>query len=184
MLVWHWMLGMAAMIALLFFAITGFLLNHAEAWEIGTPRTTTRELRLPAPPAGETWDGDAAIVAALRADAGLRGAPEKPETRDGRLWFVFKSPGLRQEVSLDPKTGAGSVETETRGVVGRLLEFHRGKDAGGAWRLAADICAVLLATVTLSGFWLWAATPAWRVRGVVGLALSLGALGAALVCSW
>lgn len=183
MLSLHWVLGMVALLAMLFFAATGFLLNHAEDWELGSPTTSTREFDLD-PHLAEKWTNpDAAIVALIRSGQGLGGLPEKPEFKDDKLTVVFKSPGVRHDITVEPATGKVRVETESHGLTGRLLELHRGKNAGAAWRLAIDGAALLLILLTLSGFWLWAATPAWRVRGLVGLAASALLLGVAVSLS-
>lgn len=178
----HWLAGMAALVLMLFFSTTGFLLNHADDLDFVEPVTTKRMIRLPI--GTEPMTPERAAIDILRQDKGIRGIPEKPEWKDERIALVFKSPGVRHDILIDPKSGEAEIESEVRGIVGRLMEFHRGKDAGAGWKFAVDAAAVLLALLTLSGFWLWAATPSWRGRGLIGLGASIAALIAAIACSW
>ena len=179
----HWLAGMVAMIAMLFFAVTGLMLNNAESWGLGDGHDEKREVKLDSAAADRWTNGDAAIVAVLRAGVGVSGIPDKAEVRDGRMVLVFKSAGTRREVSIDPADGSAVIDTETHGVSGRLMALHRGEDVRRGWHLLMDFAAILLIVLTLSGFFLWIATPRWRNRGWAALALSVAAIaGAYLLC--
>lgn len=167
----HQLAGLAAMLAMLFFAATGLMLNNAESWGLGEPRTDVREERMPPSVVPAAAGGDAAVVALLRSDLGVSGVPETPEIRDGKPVLVFKSPGRTQEVTLDAVRGVVTIETERRGLAGALMAMHKGESVGKSWRRLMDVAALGLILLTLTGFYLWAVTP--RRQGLGRLALGL-----------
>ena len=175
----HGLLGLGAMLALLFFAFTGLMLNNAESWNLGEPHESTREVKLDAGAADKWTDKDAAIVAVLRAGVGVSGVPEVPETADGRMTLVFNSAGVRRTVEVSQADGSARITTESKGVSGRLMALHRGEYVANGWHWLMDAAAVSLILITLSGFVLWFSTPRLRRQGVVALALSVVAVAGA-----
>lgn len=176
----HGVVGCAAMIAVLFFATTGLMLNNAEAWNLAETREETRAVKLPAEAAGRWKDADAAIVAVLRAGVGVSGIPDTPSIEDGRMKLVFNSAGVRRTVSVSQEDGAAEITTETHGVSGRLMALHRGDYVSKGWRRVMDIAAVSLIVITLSGFTLWAISARRRKLGILALAAS--ALAVTVAC--
>lgn len=169
----HGLLGLGAMLALLFFSATGLMLNNAETWNLDESYESSREVKLDAGAAAGWTDKDAAIVAVLRAGVGVSGVPEVPETADGRMTLVFKSAGVRRTVEVSQADGSARIITESHGLSGRLMALHRGEYVSQGWHWLMDAAAVSLILITLSGFVLWFSTPRLRRRGVVALALSV-----------
>jgi len=62
------------------------------------------------------------------------------------------------------------VSIETHGFAGRLVELHRGTEAGPAWRLVIDATAILLLLSSFTGLVLWLLVPKGRPLGIAALA--------------
>jgi hypothetical protein len=171
----HLYVTLIALALVLFFAVTGFLLNH-EDW-VGTdnPRTITRAGTLPAGMLGEPPDR-LGVVELLRKEYGAVGEVDSFEEEADRLRVVFKRPGTRIDATIQRDDGQAEVVCETRGVVGLMLDLHRGKSTGRAWSLVIDAVCVALLVVATTGLVLW-----WHLKGrgryglaVIGLGLVLG----------
>ena len=173
----HIYLSMLGLLTLIFFSVTGIMLNHEEWFGFATPNLRKTEGRIPAallvPP------DKLAIVEKLRKDFGATGALESFDVQNDRLELVFKSPGRRTEASIDRPDGHAAVSVETHGFAGRFVELHRGTDAGPAWRLVIDISAVLLLISGATGLTLWLLVPKWRPLGLAAGAVCL--VGGAVV---
>ena len=164
------MLGLAAVT---FFSATGLMLNHEDWFGFQEPAVTTRTGNLPA---DQIRDPDKlAVVESLRRNFAATGALDSFETADDQLTVVFKSPGRRSEAVIHRPDGATEVTHESHGLAGRLVELHRGTDAGTAWKRVIDATAILLLLISLSGLALWSFVPRWRARGLAAVILCLAA---------
>ena len=110
-----------------------------------------------------------AVVEKLRAELGVRGALDSFDVQEDELRVVFKAPGRRDEAVIQRKDGRTEVAHETRNVLARLGELHRGDDAGPAWRLVIDAVAILVLLSAGSGVTLWLLVPKWRAWGVAAI---------------
>lgn len=139
---------------LLFFSVTGFMLNHEDWFSPLDPRI--REINGTIPATLLREPDKLAIVELLRKDHGAPGVMDSFSVHDNELEIVFKRPGEAMKVTIDRETGALMGEHETRGAVGVMLDLHRGKSTGIAWSLIIDgLCFVVL-IVGLTGMYLWA----------------------------
>src|SRR5262245_4626433 len=125
----HIYLGVFALLALLFFAATGFMLNHGDWFGLVEAHTHTTEGDLPTEVLAEPLD-KLQIVERLRADYEAVGLVDSFEVEETELRVVFKSPGHVVDVRMNRETGHVEAETESWGVVGRLTDLHRGKSTG------------------------------------------------------
>ena len=167
----HTYLTMLALVMFLFFALTGFMLNHAEWFGLDETRTTTSELKLPA----TALHDKLALVEYLRAEGHVSGAVQPfdlPGSEDP-FHVAFKSPRSQMDVDVTPADGKATIETQTRGVAGILTNLHTAKYAGRAWQCVLDATAILLFLASLTGFLLWYALPKRRKLGLIGLAASI-----------
>ncbi|MBL4849545.1 MAG: PepSY-associated TM helix domain-containing protein [Planctomycetes bacterium] len=171
----HIYASLLGLLSLLFFALSGFLLHHAEWFE--TPSQVT-EYQLTLEPNLEGL----AVVKSLRAKGvtGLLGAFEEG---GGRLELSFEKPGETSEVSVEVTSGLASVRKESRGSAELLGEIHTGKHTGTLGGLLVDVTAVILATLSLSGLYLWAGLPKRRKLGLAALAAAVLS-GVSLVAYW
>ena len=163
----HIYISMLGLLALVFFSVTGIMLNHEEWFGFAEPRITNRTGTLPEAMTAEP--DKLAIVEKLRREFVATGAMVSFEIEPERLTVIFKSPGRRTEARLDRTDGRAEVTIETHGFNGRLAELHRGTDAGTGWRWVIDGTAVVLLITSVTGLALWCLVPKWRPLGLAAL---------------
>src|SRR5262245_48101121 len=120
----HIYLSLLALVLLLFFALTGFLLNHEEWFSLREPVTRTVTGTLPVELLAEP--DRLATAERLRADFGMTGLVASFEVEEESLKVVFKAPGRQAEAVIQREDGATSVTFESWGAVGWLTDLHRG----------------------------------------------------------
>jgi hypothetical protein len=170
----HIYLSMVSFAILLFFAVTGFTLNHQD-WFEKQQRTMVYKGTM-----DRAWLGkDVAqlrIVEQLRQAHGIKAALGEFQVDDGQISVNFKGPGYSADVSIDRSTGSYDV-TETRaGWAALMNDLHKGRDAGQLWGKLIDAAAVLMMVVAASGLTLIFFLAKWRKSGLIMLAAG------ALVC--
>ncbi len=150
----HIYLSMVSFGILLFFAVTGLTLNHADRF-FADAATTVRgrgdvERAWVAPgPAGDVAKPE--VVEHLRRAHGLRGLVGKFRVGDAQCAVVFKGPGYAAEATIDRTTGA-YASTETRmGFVAVINDPHNGRDSGPGSSGVVDRSAMLMTAVSLTG---------------------------------
>lgn len=191
---------------LLFFAVTGFMLNH-EGWFV-SPADTATPCAVPAEWVAEPEKHELQIVELLRARYGVVGSLSTVEELDanpnpaakrslmevsaGDVRAVFKRPGSQVAVVLyreeyttpDDRTfapGQGEITAHSTGVNGLLVDLHRGKDTSGPWHLVIDLIAVVYAVVAATGIVMWCSL---KGRGKYGLWVALGGLVLSVAVVW
>ena len=148
----HTYLSMLSFAILLFFAVTGLTLNHAEWFE---NRRNTRYqgtldvawMKIPDPKA-VTQDK---IVAYLRHAYGIKGAVSDFHVDEAQCEVLFKGPGYEADASIDRATGKYDLTVTRFGLVAVLNDLHKGRDTGGKWSAVIDLSAVLMTLVSLTG---------------------------------
>jgi hypothetical protein len=138
---------------LLFFSVTGFMLNHEDWFSPLDPRL--REVNGTIPANLLTEPDKLAIVELLRKDHHAPGVMDSFSVHENELEIVFKRPGEAMKVTIDRETGALTGEHETRGSVGVMLDLHRGKSSGIAWSLIIDGLCIVVVIVCATGLYLW-----------------------------
>lgn len=146
----HIYLSMASFGILLFFAVTGLTLNHAE-WFDGKPQLAKHTGTL-----NPKWlQGEVAkleIVEALRRVDGAHGALSDFRVEDSQCTVSFKGPGYTADAFIDRASGKYEL-TETRmGFVAVINDLHKGRDTGKVWSWMIDASALLMTFVSLTGF--------------------------------
>lgn len=165
----HIYVSMLGLLGILFFSVTGLMLNHPEWFGLSTPRVSKVEGAVP--PEILKAPDQFAVVEKLRQDFGATGAVDSFEADDDRITVVFKSPARRVQAVIDRQKGRAEVMRESRGAAARLAELHRGVEAGSAWRFVIDAIAVLQLAGALTGVLLWCLVPRWRPLGLAALAV-------------
>lgn len=145
----HTYLSLLGFTALLFFAITGFTLNHAD-WFEGSPVTREAEGMLPDP----ARHSQLAAVEWLRAHAGLRGAVTDWTEGGGVVTLLARAPGYAAEVTIEQATGAFRLNESRNNVWAVLDDLHKGRDSGAGWSVLIDISAAVMAMTAMTGLWL------------------------------
>lgn len=172
----HIFLSMFGLLMLMFFASTGLMLNQEEWFGYAEPRVAMREGTIPN---DLLINPDKlAVVELLRKDFMATGAMKSFEADPDELNIVFKSLGRRTQAVITRADGHTEVTIENHGFIGRVVELHRGVDAGNAWRRIIDISAVVFLIIGLSGLSLWFFVPKWRPLGLAAVAICLSVAAA------
>lgn len=161
-----------------FFGVTGFVLNH-EAW---FAQETVRRLATGQLPAEVVKELEPlAVVEAVRAEFGLSGGLSAYEVDPEELRLRFERPGEVSDVVVARPGGALELSQEREGTWAALTDLHTGKRSGTLGRRLIDATAILLLTISLSGFVLWLTLPKRRRAGLAALVAAGGLTGVALL---
>ncbi len=155
---WHWMSSAISLIGLLLFAITGFTLNHAADIE-ASPKSIDRAAQLPPALLARVKADDLpdakkpipADVAKWVQDQVKIDASGTAEWSAGEIYLAKPRPGGDAWISIDRDTGAVTSENSSRGWIAYLNDLHKGRNAGGWWKLFIDIFVFACLVFTLTG---------------------------------
>jgi hypothetical protein len=152
---WHGYLSAFAFAALLFFAVTGVLLNHPEWFTTKAPRVQSLNLTLTPEQLLELRSAaePATLLTRIVADqTALLGAYDNGAVVGDQVFIRLK--GVRGSSDIRANLGDGSVlvAVEPATTVALLNALHRGEQAGAAWRTYIDVTAVALILLSLAGF--------------------------------
>jgi hypothetical protein len=152
--VWHGYLSAVAFFWLLFFSITGIMLNHP-AWLRGhRPVTVNRQFHLQARElvsvTAQKQPGPA-LVQAMRGPLGLKGEINSSDVAGGQLFVRMRGASGSADLQLDLQSGQGSAVIETFPIATLFKELHRGEQAGRVWRALIDAAGVALVTTSILG---------------------------------
>jgi hypothetical protein len=144
----HIYISMAGFTLALLFGATGLTLNHQD-FGFGNPRVTTSEITLDK----NVIDNrdQATLEQCLRQKLGLRWPATDYHDDSDQIQITFAAPGARTVVTINPENGRAEVETENRGLLGKLGDLHKGFDTGKVWYWTIDVAAVLLIISSLTG---------------------------------
>lgn len=148
----HVYASMVAFIVILFFGVTGLLLNHP-SWLNGDEIVTTN-LTGTLPDTVMTEDGRVEFLAVsefLRSQEGIIGEVTNFDQIGTEGSINYTSPGFGASVRFDVETLAYTVNVREEGFVNAMRDLHTGSDAGAAWSLVIDISAVFLVVVSVTG---------------------------------
>lgn len=150
----HAYLSAFAFLALIFFSITGLLLDHPD-WLAGRARETDVKLTLPPAvlaEAARAKDPNAALGAAVARMTPLVGAYRSGEAEDGQANLRFEGVKGASTILLDLKTGQADVTVEHATALTVIGDLHRGKNASVPWRAVIDISAILVLALSVIGY--------------------------------
>lgn len=144
--------SMIAFLVILFFGVTGLLLNHP-TWVFGDEITTsTLEGTLP-----ETVivdDGRIEFLAVseyLRSEHGIGGEVNNFDQVGDEGSINYSGPGFGASVRFDVTTLTYRAELREEGFVNEMRDLHTGSDTGSVWDWAIDVAAVFLVFVAVTG---------------------------------
>jgi len=180
----HTYLSMLSFAILLFFAVTGFTLNHAE-WFDTQQRPTQFHGTL-----NKGWVNtpnlDAAakdeIVNYFRSRYHAKGALSDFHVDGGQCEVLFKGPGYEADATIERETGKYDLTVSPFSMVAVLNDLHKGRDAGKKWSAVIDFSAILMTLVSLTGLTLIFFLTKRRFSGL--LLVAAGALLTWLVYSF
>ncbi|MBZ5661988.1 MAG: PepSY-associated TM helix domain-containing protein [Acidobacteriia bacterium] len=179
----HTYLSMLSFALLLFFAVTGLTLNHAE-WFDSHERpaefhgTLNKAWVNTSDPAAVAKDE---IVGYFRTTHRTKGALSDFHVDGDQCEVLFKGPGYEADATIDRATGKYDLTISPFSLVALLNDLHKGRDTGKKWSAVIDFSAVLMTLVSLTGLTLIFFLNKRRFYGLVLIAV--GALLSWLVYS-
>ncbi|MBS1821902.1 MAG: PepSY-associated TM helix domain-containing protein [Acidobacteria bacterium] len=165
----HIYLSMVSFAIVLFFAVTGLTLNHAD-WFANAERTIRSTGQMPHEWLRTTNGTDPAkleIVEHLRSFNKLHGAVSDFRVEGTQISVSFKAPGYTADVVIDRDTNRYDVIEVRNGFVAVINDLHKGRDSGKVWSGLIDASAILLTLVSLTGLLLLFFVYKRRTSGLV-----------------
>ncbi len=167
----HLYLSIVSFVLVLFFAITGLTLNHAD-WFNDAGKTTDIKGKLN--PAWVASPDTArvnklAIAEYLRATYKLQGVVSEFRIDEQECAVSFRAPGYTADVFIARPEGTFEL-TETRlGLVAIMNDLHKGRDTGKGWSWVIDVSAVFMTLVSVTGLLLLLFLKKRRFNGLIWL---------------
>jgi hypothetical protein len=170
----HIYLSVAGFLLVLFFALTGLTLNHTD-FALRTRTTQAKTIMLPEKLTSASSEEE--ITRELRAILGVKSPVTLYKEFPEEIEVVFAGPGSQTRVLIHPEDRMAEIDSETRGLLGRLEDLHKGHDSGRVWWWTIDITAILLAVSSITGVVTLTTLPARRragfIFGTIGLVILL-----------
>ena len=146
----HVYTSMISLLVVLFFALTGFTLNHTD-WAFGDVIVNKQfSGSLPQDWRKGTQTDWLRTAEYLRATHGLRGQVKNPRSSDTETSLSFVAPAYKADVFIN-LSGSYNINLEAQGFVALMNDLHRGRDTGTAWSWLIDVSALFLVVVALTG---------------------------------
>jgi hypothetical protein len=165
----HIYISMAGLTLAVLFGATGLALNHQD-WGFSTPRITKSEIVLDKSLVAHA--DQATIEHQLQETLGIRSLSTDYHDDADQIQVTYAIPGARTVVTINRKDGSAEIEKESRGLLGRLGDLHKGFDTGRVWYWTIDVAAVLIVVSSITGI---VTLMALRHRRRLGF--TIGALG-------
>lgn len=148
----HVYLSMVAFVVILFFGLTGLLLNHP-SWLGGDELvTTTIEGTMPETVRDEGGDVEfLAVSQFVRDEHGVVGEVTNFDQVRSEGSINYTGAGYGASVRFDVETLVFDITIREEGFVNAMRDLHTGSDTGTAWQWAIDISAVFLVAVAITG---------------------------------
>jgi hypothetical protein len=149
----HVYLSMISFVVVLFFAVTGLTLNHAE-WFDGKEKITKYTGKVPL-----KWVHvkDTAAIAKLEIVQYLKHTHHVKGDigdfiiDDDQCTLSFKGPGYSADAFVDRATGEYKLTETSLGIFAVMNDLHKGRDTGKKWAWVIDVSAVFLSLLSLTG---------------------------------
>jgi len=167
----HIYLSMISFFIVLFFAVTGLTLNHAN-WFDGHEQTTKYTGKVPL-----KWVNvkDTAAIAKLEIVQYLKHTHHVKGDigdfiiDDNQCTLSFKGPGYAADGFVSRTDGSYKLTETTLGVFAVLNDLHKGRDSGKKWGWLIDVSAVFLTLLSLSGLVMICFMKKKRLSGLITL---------------
>jgi uncharacterized protein len=147
----HIYLSMASFAILLFFAVTGLTLNHAEWF---AQQQTTVQVQGAVEPGWVMPGRDPAkfdLVEYFRVRKGIQGAVADFRVDELECDISFKGPGYAADAVIERSSAQYRLTITRMGLAAVLNDLHKGRDTGQVWGKIIDLSAVLMTCVSLTG---------------------------------
>jgi hypothetical protein len=168
----HIYLSMISFVIVLFFAITGFTLNHAE-WLSSKENVKKVTGRIPL-----KWvkvKDTAAIakleiVELLKNKHNIKGNISDFIIDDDQCSISFKGPGYSADAFIDRNNGNYKITETSLGLIAIINDLHKGRDTGKKWSYLIDIAAIFMSLLSLTGLVMICFMKKRRASGFICLA--------------
>ncbi|MEW9900951.1 PepSY-associated TM helix domain-containing protein [Chitinivorax sp. PXF-14] len=151
----HAYLSAFAFIALIFFSLTGMLLNHPKWFAAGKPAGDAQQLTLPktelaaAQAASEPLR---ALADAVGRQHPLRGDYASGEVLDGEAHIRLDGATGKSDLIVNLADGSTELTVQHASAATLIRNLHRGKHSGAAWSWLIDITAVVVFVLSVLGY--------------------------------
>ena len=174
----HGWLSAFAFIVLVFFSLTGLLLNHPEWFD---PEKDEKMVKIELPDyvlqaLQKQENPSNALLAYVRQKESIIGRYQSSEVLDGEVMIRLESPAGSTDVWALLDTGEVEITQKPASAVSLISDLHRGKNAGAAWSWLIDISAILILALSLAGYILFLSIKSRLVQHLLLTAASLAVL--------
>ncbi|OTG67762.1 hypothetical protein B9T25_07130 [Acinetobacter sp. ANC 4470] len=179
----HGWLSAFAFLTLLFFSVTGLLLNHPEWFEPAKTEKTT-QLILPESvlkSIKQQENPSDTILSYVRQQQNVVGRYQSSEVMDNEVMIRLESPAGATDIWVMADTGETEITQKPASTVSMLNDLHRGKNSGLAWSWLIDISAIIFIALSLVGYILFLSI---KTRLVTHLVLSAISLALIILLIW
>ena len=179
----HGWLSAFAFITLLFFSVTGLLLNHPE-WFEPAKNEETSTLVLPdavLKSIKQQENPSDLILKYVRQQQDLVGRYQSSEVMDNEVMIRLESPAGSTDIFVSTDTGDTEITQNPASTVSMINDLHRGKNSGLAWSWLIDISAIIFIALSLAGYILFLSI---KTRLVTHLELTAISLAMIIVLNW
>lgn len=179
----HGWLSAFAFLTLLFFSVTGLLLNHPEWFEPAKTEETT-QLILPESvlkSIKQQENPSDTILNYVRQQQNVVGRYQSSEVMDNEVMIRLESPAGATDIWVMADTGETEITQKPASTVSMLNDLHRGKNSGLAWSWLIDISAIVVIALSLVGYILFLSI---KTRLVTHLVLTAASLALIILLIW
>ncbi len=179
----HGWLSAFAFLTLLFFSVTGLLLNHPEWFEPAKTEQTT-QLILPESilkSIKQQENPSDTILNYIRQQQNVVGRYQSSEVMDNEVMIRLESPAGATDIWVMADTGETEITQKPASTVSMLNDLHRGKNSGLAWSWLIDISAIIVIALSLVGYILFLSI---KTRLVTHLVLTAASLALIILLIW
>jgi len=151
----HAYLSAFAFLTLVFFSITGLMLNHPDWFpnqrREAPPVTVTLESAL-VKAALASPDPPRALAAAVEERAKVTGAYHSGDVIDQEAVLRWEGPRGSTDAEIDLAGGSTRVTAQPAPFATLVGDLHKGKNSGAPWRLLIDVSAALVIALSIIGY--------------------------------
>ena len=179
----HGWLSAFAFLTLLFFSVSGLLLNHPE-WFEPTKTEQTTQLILPESvlkSIKQQENPSDTILNYVRQQQNVVGRYQSSEVMDNEVMIRLESPAGATDIWVMADTGETEITQKPASTVSMLNDLHRGKNSGLAWSWLIDISAIIVIALSLVGYILFLSI---KTRLVTHLVLTAASLALIILLIW
>lgn len=144
--------SMGTLLLVLFFSLSGILLNHPEWVPAGVERNSEVDGQVSTAWLTTKNTDWLHIVEEVRAKHELKGRAAEFQNDGEEATFVYRAPGLESNVVISVDSGKYTVNTNAQGLLAVIGDLHRGHNTGGGWKWIIDLSAVFLVFISATGF--------------------------------